>query len=658
MCGFAGYLNHGADENPEVLVHQVRRMAAQLAHRGPDGSGEWVDERHGVGLAHRRLAIVDLSPYGDQPMISPCGRYVLVFNGEIYNFQDLRQELDQTEGDREWRGHSDTEVLLAAICDWGLQRALETSTGMFALALWDRKTRELHLARDRVGEKPLYYGWSRGVFLFGSELKSLRAHPAWDCEIDRDAIALYLRYNCIPAPYSIYKGIRKLPPGTILRIFAGPNGRYLDESPREYWSARQVVKRGVFQPFSGDEKDAEEALDRLLSDVVRRQMFADVPLGAFLSGGIDSSTVVAVMQAQSSQPIRTFTIGFREAAYNEADAAGRVAAHLGTDHTELFVDPDDARDVIPHLPGLYDEPFSDSSQIPTFLISKLTRQHVKVCVSGDGGDEVFGGYNRYVWVPSLWRWLRPVPRIVRCEAARAIRYLSPGQWNSIFQAVRGSLPRWAEQTTPGYKLHRLADVLPASDPPAMYSTLISHWRDPVEVVREGQEPETLAQDPAAWPFDSSRVVEQMMFLDLVTYLPDDIMVKVDRASMGVGLEARAPYLDHSVIEFAWTLPVEMKIRDDKGKHILRRVLKRYVPDSLVNRPKAGFSMPIDDWLRGPLREWAEDLLDESRLQKEGYFRPAKVRGKWLEHLSGKRDWQYHIWDILMFQSWLAETGSA
>jgi asparagine synthase (glutamine-hydrolysing) len=657
MCGFTGFLDPRCDVNTGALVERARRMADRLTHRGPDSRGEWVDERSGLALGYRRLAIIDLSPAGEQPMISACSRYVIAFNGEIYNFEELREQLRRGGWDRPWRGHSDTEVLLAVISIHGFDRALEKLNGMFAIALWDRENRELFLARDRTGEKPLYYGWNSGVFHFGSELKALRAHPRWSGEIDRDSLSLYLRYNCIPAPHSIYKGIRKLPPATWTRIHREPSGMYVDDSPREYWSARTVVEYGAAHPFSGSETDAEEELDRLLRDAVRSRMYADVPLGAFLSGGIDSSSVVAMMQAQSSRPVRTFTIGFHEAAYNEAADAKAVAAHLGTEHTELYVTAQEAREVIPLLPELYDEPFADSSQIPTYLVSQMTRAHVTVALSGDGGDELFGGYNRHFWVPKAWKRMRLAPRFTRRLLASAIGIRSPAQWDHAFEFLSRLLPDLVDQRTPGYKLHKLAEALPAIGPEEMYEAFVSHWKRPDKVVLGSREPSSLPRSPSSWPLAADRISERMMYADLVTYLPDDILVKVDRASMGVSLEARVPFLDHRVVEFAWTLPIDMKIRAGRGKRILRRVLDRYVPSRLIDRPKTGFGIPIDEWLRGPLHEWAESLLDESRLKHGGIFEVHRVREKWREHLSGKRNWQYHLWDILMFQAWLEQEGA-
>jgi asparagine synthase (glutamine-hydrolysing) len=621
-------------------------MAEALAHRGPDDSGVWVDPAGDVALGHRRLSILDLSPEGHQPMRSACGRYVIAFNGEIYNFQELREALGRVGGAPAWRGHSDTEVILASIRHWGLRRAIEDFVGMFAFALWDREERTLHLARDRLGEKPLYYGWMGDAFLFGSELKALRTHPAWRGDVDRGALALFMRHNYIPTPYSIYKGIFKLLPGTLLTLKAGRKEFEIEP----YWQARLVVEAGAANPNAMDHTSTVEQLDGLLRRVVAGQMVADVPLGAFLSGGVDSSTVVALMQAQSSRPVKTFTIGFHEGEYNEAEYAKLVARRLGTEHTELYVTPQQAMDVIPRLPQLYDEPFADSSQIPTFLVAQLARQHVTVSLSGDGGDELFAGYNRYAFARGLWNKLRRVPTPMRTLGAASLRSLSPAAWTALLERTGRWLPRRLRYANLGDKLHKLADVLRERDPEALYHGLVSHWQDPGSVVIQGNEHATILTDRRQWA-KLGDFTERMMYLDLVSYLPDDILVKVDRAAMGVSLETRVPFLDHRVVEFAWRLPLSLKVRRGQGKWLLRQVLYRYVPKALIERPKMGFGLPIDAWLRGPLRDWAEGLLAESRLRAEGFFRPAPIHRLWREHLSGQRNWQYLLWDVLMFQAW-------
>jgi len=625
-------------------------MADTLRLRGPDDGGAWVDADAGIALGHQRLSIIDLSLEGHQPMHSFCGRYVIAFNGEIYNYQDIRHELEQESQGYAipWRGHSDTEVALAAISRWGIEAAVRRFVGMFAFALWDRTERVLYLVRDRLGEKPLYYGRMGRSILFGSELKALRAHPDFKGEINRDALALYLRHNCIPAPYSIYRGIYKLPPGTMLAV-SDRDAPFPD--PVQYWSVREAAEHGLAEPFTGSTEEAIAALDGLLRDAVGLQMVADVPLGVFLSGGIDSSTVVALMQAQSDRPVKTFTIGFNETGYNEAEHAKAVARHLGTEHTEFYVTPEEAMAVIPRLPALYDEPFADSSQIPTFLVSEMARRSVTVSLSGDGGDELFAGYNRYFWGRSIWKRVGWMPQPLRVAAAVALTAVSPQSWDRVFAAAKSLLPAKLKQSTPGDKIHKLAEVLAVESPEAMYRGLASHWKDPASVVLGSSEPPTALTDRRLWS-DLPDFTQRMMYLDTVTYLPDDILVKVDRASMGVSLEARIPFLDHRVVEFAWRLPLSMKVRDGQGKWLLRQVLYQYVPKELVGRPKTGFDVPIDAWLRGPLRDWAEDLLGERRLSEERFFDPVPIRDKWNEHLSGARNWQYYLWDVLMFQAWL------
>jgi len=633
-------------------------MALTIGHRGPDDAGTWADEQAGIALGHRRLSIVDLSPAGHQPMPSASGRYVIAFNGEIYNHLVLRKELEAMDcraslamTEAGWRGHSDTETLLAGFDAWGIQATVERCIGMFAFAVWDRQERTLTLGRDRLGEKPLYYGWQgqgqHAVFLFGSELKALKAHPAFAAGIDRNALCLLMRHNYIPAPYSIYQGIAKLAPGCLLSVsLAQPEPRLV-----RYWSAAAVAMAGCAKPFTGTPEQAVDALEVLLASAVHRQMMADVPLGAFLSGGVDSSTVVALMQAQSKQRVKTFTIGFNEAGYNEAVHAKAVAAHLGTEHTELYVSAQQALDVIPRLPTLYCEPFSDSSQIPTFLVAQLARQQVTVSLSGDGGDELFCGYNRYLLANRLWQKIVVLPPVARRWVAHGLTALSPSRWNALLGPVQGLLAGALRQANLGDKLHKAAGVLASSSVDALYLGLVSHWDDPASVVMGGQEPPTLlsGNTPQLTGLDE---IERMMALDALSYLPDDILVKVDRAAMGVSLESRVPLLDHRVVEFAWSLTQSMKLRDGVGKWALRQVLYRHVPKALIERPKMGFGVPIDDWLRGPLRDWAEALLDESRLRREGFFHPAPIRLKWAEHLSGARNWQYHLWDVLMFQAWL------
>jgi asparagine synthase (glutamine-hydrolysing) len=578
-------------------------------------------------------------------MRSADGRFVLVFNGEIYNYRALRDEL--VASGRSFRSQTDTEVILEAISEWGFASTLKRLNGMFAIAVWDRRESLLHLARDRMGEKPLYYGRIGDSVIFGSELKALRAHPAFKGEIDRQALALYLRHNYIPAPISIYKGVNKLPPATYVTIDAQ------DEVLREpvaFWSAAQAAREGTESPFQDPESQIEEKLDFLLRDAVKLRMQSDVPLGAFLSGGIDSSLVVALMQAQSERPVRTFTIGFHEVGYNEAQHAKTVAHHLGTDHTELYLTPDEAMSVVPDLSHVYDEPFSDSSQIPTMLVSRLAREHVIVSLSGDGGDELFGGYDRYFLADAIFGRSKRLPDALRTTIARGLTSLSPQQWNLVLRKVRPLLPVRLRSASGGDRVHRLAATLADTDPDSLYARLVSHW-DPADVLLGTKEPPFLMEEANAARFLGT-TMERAMLLDSVTYLPGDILTKVDRASMAYSLEARVPLLDHRVFEFAWRVPLDLKIRGKEGKWLLRKLLGRYLPPHLFERPKMGFGVPIDAWLRGPLKEWAADLLNPSRLLQEGFFDPSAVQQKWKEHLDGSGNWHYHLWDVLMFESWL------
>ena len=657
MCGFVGFLGTTPFQARGEQQALLKRMSDAIIHRGPDDAGAWSDGEHGIALGHRRLSIVDLSPAGHQPMASSGGRYVIVFNGEIYNHALMRKELEACAKAPGWRGHSDTETLLAGFDAWGVQGTIERAIGMFAFAVWDRQTKALTLGRDRLGEKPLYYGWqgrgNNAVFLFGSELKALRAHPAFEHVVDRGSICLQMRLSYIPAPHSIYRGIAKLPPGCLLSVSASrPEPRL-----STYWSAEQHMRSGVARPFAGSAHQAVDQLEALLKDAVGAQMMADVPLGAFLSGGIDSSTVVALMQAQSARPVKTFSIGFHEAGYNEAEYAKAVARHLGTDHTELYVSAGQAQSVIPQLQSIYDEPFSDSSQLPTFLVSQLARQHVTVALSGDAGDELFCGYNRYRFAAKLWKTLGAVPLPTRRLAARAITGVSVDAWSAMAGRLAPFLPASMRFPNAGDKLHKGAQVLASPRLHDLYLGLVSHWDDPAALVIGATEPATLLRGnpPALSGLDG---IQQMMALDLLTYLPDDILVKVDRAAMRVSLETRVPFLDHRVVEFAWGLPQSMKLRDGASKWALRQVLHRYVPRALFERPKMGFGVPIGDWLRGPLRDWSESLLDEARIRREGFFDPLPLRKKWHEHLSGQRNWQYHLWDVLMFQSWIEQQPTA
>lgn len=653
MCGIVGFRAFGGTRRTAGAT--VERMAALLFHRGPDDEGAWSDADSGIALAQRRLSIVDLSPAGHQPMLSASGRYMIVYNGEIYNYEELRSDLDSSS-QIAWRGHSDTEVLLAAIERWGLKGALGRCTGMFAIALWDKQERKLFLARDRIGEKPLYYGWVGDAFVFGSELKAFAGFPTWSPIIDRDSVALLMRHNYIPAPYTIYKGINKLRPGHVLEL---SDQAYRNRTPHvePYWRAADAAERGRAAPFSGNKEDAVEALDSLLRQSLRGQMMADVPLGAFLSGGVDSSTVVAIMQSMSLKPIRTFTIGFHQPDYNEAEHAKEVARHLGTNHTELYVTEAEALDVIPKLPKIYCEPFSDSSQIPTFLVSQLARQEVTVSLSGDGGDELFSGYTRYKLADSFWNRLSRVPAPLRNAASSLATLPSPTTYDRIAGPLMRLAPMAYRRGQIGDKIHKAAELLSLRSSADVYRRLCSHWTTPEELVVGGNEKPTMLTGFEKLP-ELAGNVERMMFTDVVSYLPDDILVKVDRAAMAVSLETRVPLLDHRIVEFALSLPLQISRADNTPKWPLKQLLNRHVPKNLIDRPKMGFGVPIDTWLRGKLRPWAEALLDPSRLRSEGMFNAELVRRTWEEHLSGRRNCQYLLWDVLMFQAWHQEHSSA
>ena len=647
MCGLVGALSLS---NFGSTAKALPAMAEAIIHRGPDAGGFWTDPNAGIALAHRRLSIVDLSAEGAQPMHAVNSRYVLSYNGEIYNHTEIRAELESLGSNNMWRGHSDTETLLAAICHWGLEEALRKAIGMFAIALWDRERRCLYLARDRMGEKPLYYGWQGRHFLFGSELAALRYHPAFEGQLDPSSIALMMRHNYIPAPHSVYKGIRKLTPGTILEVAADRP----EEQPQAFWSLSDTIARGKAVPFAGSPEEAVDTLEALLMDSIGKQMKADVPLGAFLSGGIDSSAVVALMQAQSTRPVQTFTIGFDEKGYNEAEHAKRVAQHLGTDHTELYISQNDLLDVVPKLPTFYSEPFSDSSQIPTFVVSQLARRHVTVSLSGDGGDELFGGYGRYFAVQSLHRRLGALPNPLRRAVAGSIRMMSPDQLNRLDWLAKKIAPRYFSKRNLGNVALKLANALGEFDTDSVYLQALSHWYPGDQLLPGIAEHPTAISHPPSFP--DLDPFERMMALDTVSYLPDDILCKVDRATMAVSLEGRIPMLDHRLVEFAWSLPLSHKLREGVGKWPLRQVLLRHVPKEIIDRPKMGFGVPIGAWLRGPLRDWAEHLLNERRVREQGLFDSKVVRKCWQEHLNG-RNWQYQLWDILMFQAWIeVESG--
>ncbi|HEY4372659.1 MAG TPA: asparagine synthase (glutamine-hydrolyzing) [Burkholderiales bacterium] len=642
MCGIAGLIRFNAGLAPQALEALALTMSCVIAHRGPDADGVWSDPACGIALAHRRLSIIDLTAAGAQPMASHSGRFTVTFNGEIYNYEQLRAQLPPMQ----WRGHSDTEVLLQAFEVWGIEASLKRAVGMFSLAVWDAKERELILARDRLGEKPLYYGVAGGALLFASELKAITAIPGWSGEIDRTALDAFMRHAAVPAPHSIYRNVKKLPAACCLRIPLAQAPRALELEPTPYWSLEQVASQS---PLQLDDATAIDELEALLKQAIAGQMVADVPVGAFLSGGIDSSTIVALMQAQATRPVKSFSIGFNEPGYNEAEHAKAVAGHLGTDHTELYVTPEEARAVIPMLPAMFDEPFGDSSQIPTYLVSKLARSQVTVSLSGDGGDELFGGYNRYFWAQKYWRRMRSLPGFARSLAAAGMHALPPDAWNHLWKI----LPRRAQLAQPGDKLYKLADLMRAQDGREAYSWLTAQHRERESLVL-GVEAPPLAGGHALWNVPGRNLADNMMLADARGYLADDILVKVDRATMAVGLEGRAPFLDHRVAEFAFRLPVAQKIHNGMGKWALRQVLYRYVPAALIERPKMGFGVPIDSWLRGPLKNWAAGLLDPSRLRAEGYLHVDAVRRAWDEHQSGRRNLQHFLWNVLMFEAWLEE----
>lgn len=644
MCGLTGFLS-GAGPTAQDLEATVRRMASTILHRGPDDEGLWIEAEHGLALGFRRLAILDLTEAGHQPMWSASRRYVMVFNGEVYNFEAIRRELVASGSAPTFRGHSDTEVMLAAFEAWGVEAAVRRFIGMFAVALWDRHERMLHLIRDRIGVKPMYYGFAGRTFLFGSELKALRAHPDFDGTIDREAVAAFLRDIYIPAPLTIHRGIRKQLPGTIVTLRAGER----EVHTTTYWSVREAAERGAADPFRGTEEEAAVELETLLRDAVALRMISDVPLGVFLSGGIDSALVTSLMQAQASGPVKTFSIGFHEGGYDEASDAAAIARHLGTAHTEWYVTPQESLDVIPRLAEMFDEPFADSSAIPTYLVSAIARRDVTVALSGDGGDEAFGGYARYFMGEQILPKLRRIPAPVRQAMSRAVGSVSGATWDRAFAVAAPILPRTLRDRRPGERMHRVATILRARDADDVYFQIMRHWTG---VVPGTEVPEPAPMRRQEWPA-LEHPIDRMMYFDQISYLPDDILVKVDRASMAASLEAREPLLDHRIIELAWRLPLAMKVRGGVGKYLLRKVLHRYVPQSLLDRPKTGFNVPIDAWLRGPLRGWAESLLSERALREEGLLEPAPIRKAWSDHLAGRGNWKHHLWAVLMLQAWVA-----
>ena len=654
MCGITGIFGNLRKEEFDSSIHE---MSATLNHRGPDDAGTWINEENGVAFGHQRLSIIDLSSAGHQPMVSHCGRFTTVFNGEIYNHLQLRDKLNTSANKQSWKGHSDTETLVTAFSQWGIEKTLQQLVGMFAIAVWDFKEKRLFLIRDRFGEKPLYYGWSNGVFLFGSELKALQKYKRFSNQIDRGALSLYMKYMYVPTPYSIFKDIYKLEPGCILQIDKGAKpptlpffAPFRDQGINiaQWYSISNMAQAGQKNLIT-DQNDAVDLIEKTLLESVRSQLISDVPLGAFLSGGIDSSVITALMQKVCKDPVKTFTIGFEESSFNEAVYAKEVSRHLGTEHHELYVTSSDAFKVIPHLPTLYDEPFADSSQIPTYLVSKLARESVTVSLSGDAGDELFGGYSRYLWGSRVWNKVRWMPLIVRQTLGVAINKISVNTWDSI----GNSLPNSSRVSLMGDKAHRMAHRLKnVKSLDDVYHSLVT----------EGYKEDGLVvNDKAALitKLDNNDIVSgivdsehRMMLLDSLTYLPDDILTKVDRAAMGVSLETRIPFLDYRVAELAWRLPLDTKINNGETKWPIRQVLYKYVPKELIERPKAGFAIPVGQWIRGPLREWAADLLNEERIRREGYFNPELVQQLWQQHLSGKYDWTPRLWAILMFQAWL------
>ena len=656
MCGFAGFVNPGGGD-AVALTALARRMSGRLRHRGPDDDGEWVDAVAGVALGFRRLSILDLSAQGHQPMLSHTGRYVLVYNGEIYNHSLLRAELDAAGPAVAWRGHSDTETALVAIERWGLEVALPRLNGMFAFALWDRQTRRLHLARDRFGEKPLYYALVDDTFVFGSELKAFTVHPGWSGKIDRGALRLYMRYNYVPAPFTIFSAARKLPASCMLTVTVDAAGGTLQVGEaRRYWSAVEIALAARERPLL-DRAQAREELRELFARIVSSRLMSDVPLGAFLSGGIDSSLVVALMQQHSGRAVRTFTIGYDDPAYDESPHAAEVARCLGTAHTCDRVTPAEAREAIMLMPGIFDEPFADSSQIPTYLVSRTARKAVTVALTGDGGDELFGGYDRYFVGQRAFPIIHSFPAAVRAPLAAAIRCLPPSSWQALLQGIRrvGGAERLADLS--GERLHRLALQLRASSEAQMYEITMARPEDGTVPLAGSPERRPINGGSLGWP-GSLPPGESMMLFDTLNILADDFLVKVDRASMSVSLETRAPFLDPELFEFAWRMPLEWKLSARAGKLLLREVLHQFVPAAIVERPKQGFGIPVGTWLKGPLRDWAESLLDERRLREEGFLGAAPIRRKWAEHLAGTHDRQNEIWCAIVFQEWLTSMRTA
>ncbi len=652
MCGFAGFFTPGGTSS-DTSRNLIKKMRDTLLHRGPDDGFEWVDADAGIAMGFRRLAILDLSVDGRQPMQSPDGRYVITFNGEIYNFQDLTKEIEKEFPGflQTYKGHSDTRIVLALMALYGFEATLQKLVGMFAIALWDRKEKTLWLARDRTGEKPLYYGWSGKTLVYGSELKALKAHPDFDATISKSSLALYFRHGYVPAPYSIFEKVQKLPAGGYLKFDTRqmPDGAELFRIAKYYWNPFDVIQSKRMHPLEVSEEEALSLFEKQMYDTVSKQMIADVPLGAFLSGGVDSSLIVSIMSRISTKPVKTFTIGFDVTGFNEAPYARKVAEHLKTEHHELYVSPQMALDVVPKLPQMYDEPFADSSQIPTHLVSAMTRKHVTVSLSGDGGDELFGGYPRYFYSDMMWSNLHNMPRPLRkmgstlAHQAKYFEQIIP--LLPVSSTVKTRLKR--------HGFNRLANTLNFSDFDNLYLSMTTQWHKPTELVPGSVEAET-PFTKRSWKWADEDIVHRMMFLDFASYLSDDILVKVDRASMSVSLESRAPFLDHRLVELAWSLPLSVKYRRGTGKWIMRKLLEKYVPTSLTDRPKMGFGVPIAKWLRTDLKDWASELLSEKSLQKTGLLNSAPITKAWQEHLKEKQDFENPLWSVLMFQAWQKE----
>lgn len=646
MCGLTGFYEVKGEYGRQKSLGIARAMNDAIAARGPDGSGFWQDDAAPLTLCHRRLAIIDLTEEGAQPMLSPSGRYTLVYNGEIYNFLELRTQLEGLGV--AFRGRSDTEVFLAAVEAWGLNLTLQKINGMFAIVLWDKKEQVLHFVRDRLGKKPLYIGWAgstdKRFLVFGSELKALRAHPDFTPKLNKGGLSLFMRYGYIPAPHAIYEDVWTLLPGhwLSLKTESLTGSENLESQMKPYWNLMGAAAEGQSHLRSSSSEAAlTDEFENLLRECTRERMISDVPLGAFLSGGIDSSAVVAMMQSLSAKPVKTYTIGFTEAGFNEADYAAQVARHLGTQHNELMLDGKAALDVIPSLPVFYDEPFADISAIPTYLVSKFARADVTVALSGDGGDEMLGGYNRHIQGPRLWDKLRFVPEGLRESLGRAILGINEGTWNKLIPFLPQA----------GGRVHKAAQSLKYKDSFSMYHSWLSRWENPGDIVEGAESPLIPLTDPALQPPESFGFAQSMMAHDALSYLPNDILVKVDRASMAVGLEARAPLLDRRVFDFVWSLPPSVKIKGGEGKWLLRQVLARHVPPALFERPKQGFSIPVAEWLRGPLRDWAESLLEEKALSGDGILKTAPIQALWAEHLEGRGNHAEKLWSVLMFQSW-------